>query len=150
MPGTAGSTWSHPPPAGISTLIGTGKVVCSPKNCKYTVRCVAGTEQAPCGFAFGITKQGALVTRPTVSLDNEDGSPFYPWPDAPVVQVPAGQSTTLTLRVIPPGKDKINRALRKGKKVIRGEWEANRLGFAGEAGDEFLYQYGEVTIKLTK
>jgi hypothetical protein len=138
VPGPAGSTWSHPPPEGISTLVGTGKAVCSPKKCRYTVTCVTGTDQGPCGFILSITKQHALVTRPSLN-----GADFYPWPAAYPVLVGAGQTTNLTLRTIPPWKAKIKRLLLKGKRTLRGEWEANRLGI--------LYQFGDrITIKLVK
>jgi hypothetical protein len=146
-------TWSHPPPEGVSTLVGVGNAICKPKACRYRVTCVAGSGQGGCLFRLALTgRAGQLITRPTIQIQDKSGEPVYPWPVANSESLGPGESRNLALRTIPPGKKEIQSQLRRGQRKVKGaRWEALRFDILPPASDPFnpVFQYGDgVTIRL--
>jgi hypothetical protein len=139
------------PDATVARVVGAPKATCTPRGCRYQVTCqdptpTTGEPGSPTPDLPGCLLKLSLIGPPGfLTWINEcipdrgdvDGEGKC-LPEAKTVILGPGETTNLKLNLLKAGRKEIKRHLKKGKRSIRGGWEAKRtdLDFAVQSEAE--------------
>ena len=122
---------AFPVPDALSRVVGAPKATCTPRGCRYKVTCEEPTGEYGCAFALSLSRRrGGFLTRIPVCILDEDGEGEC-LPEAKPVYLDSGETTTLKLKLLKVGRQEVKRRLKRGKRTIKGSWEAVRIDLLG-------------------
>ena len=122
---------AFPVPDALSRVVGAPTATCTPRGCRYKVTCEEPTGEYGCAFALSLNRRtGGYLTRIPVCILDEEGEGEC-LPRAKGVYLDSGETTTLKLRLLKVGRQEVTRRLKRGKRTIKGSWEAVRIDLLG-------------------